>query len=160
MLQFTIKQAADKSDGLFSLVHFEPKQIILTFKGKILNIEEVNKLPINEAALLLQVNKEKYLDLDGDSSFFCRHSCNANTAIKLIGNTAFLISVRAIKPNDELCFDYSLTSSDTPKEWSMACKCGSWNCRKVISGFNTLSNKDKETYIKLGIVPNYISKQQ
>ncbi len=31
-------------------------------------------------------------------------------------------------------------------EWKMKCKCGSENCRKIISTFNALDDKTKKKY--------------
>jgi hypothetical protein len=41
----------------------------------------------------------------------------------------------------------------------MDCKCGSFNCRKVISGYHYLSDDIKNTYKKLGIVPIFIGNE-
>ena len=156
--QFEIRNTKDKGKGLFSFVHFDKNQILFRCDGKLLTEAQVNILPKEQIPLVLQVNANKYLDLNGDNSLFCNHSCNPNTAIKLIGNKAFLIAIMEIKPNDEICFDYSITSTDAQEEWSMICKCGSWNCRKQNSGFQYMPEKDVERYAKLGLIPKYLIK--
>jgi len=158
MTSFEIRNTDTKGKGLFSLIHFAANQVVLTFKGKILDKKTVYELPDEKSALFLQIGDNAYLDLHQDMSLFINHSCNPNTIIKIISKTAFLISTRAILPNEELCFDYSLSSSETPNDWSMACKCAQWNCRKIISGFPALSDIEKEKYLKLNVVPNYIKK--
>lgn len=158
MENFEIRQTELKGQGLYALVHFSANQVILPFKGEILDKKTVDELPLNKAAATLQIALLKYLDLSGLNSFFVNHSCNPNTSVKIISNKAFLIALRDIKPNEELCFDYALTSSDDPKEWEMNCYCGEWNCRKLISGFNIMNEKRKEQYLKMGIVPDYIIK--
>jgi len=158
MTSFEIRKTDTKGKGLFSLIHFAANQVVLSFKGKILDKKTVYELPDEKSELFLQIGDDTYLDLNKDVSLFINHSCNPNTVIKIISKTAFLISTRAILPNEELCFDYSLSSSETPNDWLMTCKCAQWNCRKIISGFTTLSDKEKETYLKLNVVPNYIKK--
>ncbi len=37
-----------------------------------------------------------------------------------------------IKKGEEITFDYSSTEADP--YWKMKCKCGSFNCRKIING--------------------------
>jgi hypothetical protein len=158
MSQLQIKNITDKSKGLVSLVHWDTNQVILKFNGKLLDKKATEEVKSEKIADLLQVGQKYYLDLSGDISFFIRHSCNPNTTVKVIANNAFLISTRQIKPNEELTFDYSITSTDNPEDWNLDCTCGSWNCRKSISGFNTLPLKIKETYLNQDIVPTYIKK--
>lgn len=156
MSQFEIKNLPDKTQGVFSLVHWDSNQVILKCTGKLTNKSDLSDIKPEKIDSLLQVSPDAYLDLSGDLSFFVRHSCNPNTTVKIIAKNAFLISTRAIKPNEELTFDYSTTSTDSIDEWKIDCKCGSWNCRKQISGFNTLPAQTKEQYLKQNIIPNYI----
>jgi len=158
MTSFEIRNTVNKGQGLYSLVHFAANQVLLTFKGKIFDKKTTYELPDTVSELFLQIGSNMYLNLNKDISFFINHSCNPNTQVKIISQTVFLISTRPIAPNEELCFDYSITSTENLEEWSMACKCEQWNCRKSISGFPNLSDKDKEKYLKLNIVPNYIKK--
>lgn len=148
----------DKSNkGLYSLVHFDNNQVILKFNGKLISTEIVSTMSIEKAASVLQVAKNKYLDLSGDISLFIQHSCNPNTSITIMANTAFLVATRHISPDEELRFDYSTTSTDPIESWNMNCNCGEWNCRKVISGFNSLSDNDKKRYAKF--IPSYVKNQ-
>ncbi len=158
MSSFEIRNTKNMGQGLFSLVHFPANQVLLSFKGSILNGKLVDQLPANKAALLLQIGLDNYLDLNGTSEIFIKHNCNANAFVKIFGSAAFLVSTRDILPGGELTFDYSITSNDTLETWSMKCNCLQWNCRGTISGFGLLSDKDKEKYLKLDMVPGYIKK--
>lgn len=153
---FEIRNAGEGGQGLFSLAHFEANQILFTFKGHLLDKREVDIMPLTKISLLLQISDDRYLDLGNRQERFINHSCNANCAIKLFGNAAFLLTLRAIKPSEELTFDYSLTSSDTLDTWQMKCPCKSWNCRGLISGFQYLNDKEKEKYVNLKLVPTYV----
>jgi len=155
MNQTEIRNIPGKGKGLYSLVHFDNNQVILKFKNKIINEIEADQLNKDKQATLLQVGKNKYLDLIGDPSFYVNHSCNPNAIVKIFSNNAFLVSIRRILPNEELCFDYSLTSTDSLEDWSMKCSCGAWNCRKLISGFNLLNDSNKQRYINMNVVPKY-----
>jgi len=151
-----IRQTDKTGKGLYSPVYFNANCIILQFKGKIVDKQTERAMPPEQSALLLQISPEKYLDVNGDISFFTNHNCNPNCTVKLIGNYAFIMTIRPIFPNEELCFDYSITSTDSLDEWQMNCQCGAWNCRKLISGFKYLSAQEKDRYIKLGIVPDFL----
>ena len=92
MTSFEIRNTDTKGKGLFSLIHFAANQVILTFKGKILDKKTVYELPDEKSALFLQIGDNSYLDLHQDMSLFINHSCNPNAMIKIISKTAFLIS--------------------------------------------------------------------
>jgi uncharacterized protein len=158
MPSFEIRNTKSKGKGLYSLMHFAENQVILPFKGKVLDKKTVYELPDAKSEVFLQIGSNAYLNLAGEISLFINHSCNPNTMVKIMSRTAFLIATRPILPNEELCFDYSLTCTEPPEDWVMTCTCNEWNCRKTISGFKHLSDKDKEKYLKLNIVPKYIIK--
>lgn len=158
MTSFEIRNTKTKGKGLYSLVHFADNQVLLPFTGKVLDKKTVYELPDTKSEVLLQIGPVAYLDLANDISLFINHSCNPNTRVKILSQSAFLIATRAILPGEELCFDYSLTSTENINDWSMTCKCNEWNCRKIVSGYPALSDKEKAKYSKLDTVPNYVKK--
>lgn len=80
------------------------------------------------------------------------HSCNPNAGIK---NSRILTAIKNIKKNEEITYDYSTVWFEGFK-----CKCGNTNCRGYISDFLGLSKKDKEKYLKLGVVSEFIKKKK
>jgi hypothetical protein len=64
------------------------------------------------------------------------HSCNGNIGFNEKGD---FISIRDIKKNEELTYDYGLAESNT--QFNMQCNCGCSNCRKIITG-NDWKNLD------------------
>jgi SET domain-containing protein len=79
-----------------------------------------------------------------------------NCIVKIITNRAFLIAIREIEPGDELVFDYSTTSNEEKDTFLMNCNCSQFYCRKEISGYNSLSEEQKQKYDKLGGIPKYL----
>lgn len=57
------------------------------------------------------------------------HCCNGNIGFDKKGN---FIAIKNIKEGEELCYDCALLISDP--SFKLNCKCGSNNCRKVITG--------------------------
>jgi hypothetical protein len=74
----------------------------------------------------------------------------------MIGSDPFLVALRNIEAGEELSYDYSLTSTDTPDSWQMSCGCGHRECRGVISGFGTVPPAVQDAYVKMGAVPSYV----
>jgi SET domain-containing protein len=159
MKDFEIKPTKDRGNGLFAKRDFAAGQIIFQFEGKFVTSTDIatKKIPSEITDSFLQIGPELYLDIKGHHSFFIQHHCVPNVFVKIIVNHAFGIAIHAIKANEELFFDYSLTSTDSPDSWAMPCTCGhKYACRKTISGFQSLPSEKKQIYIGKGMVPKYI----
>lgn len=57
------------------------------------------------------------------------HCCDGNVGFDKQGN---FVAIKNIKEGEELCYDCALLISDP--SFKMDCKCGSKNCRKIITG--------------------------
>ena len=62
------------------------------------------------------------------SMLYSNHSCDANLGVR--GNIVF-VAVRNIRAGEELTHDWCTTDDDN---YSVECKCGSPNCRKLLTG--------------------------
>lgn len=86
-----------------------------------------------------QVEQDVYVcpfDLNKDTFdgvFNVNHSCNPTCGFK---GQVTMVSLRDLKPGDEITFDYAMTDVESPGEdWeAMDCLCGSPDCRKKITG--------------------------
>lgn len=130
--------------------------VICEFKGNILTFNELNSIENSEVAL--QIGPNTYISPSGMITDYIRHSCNPNCLVHAVGNRAFLYSIYVIFPNSEITFDYSTTSSEFADTWEMNCNCGSYNCRKKISGFYSLEEKLQKEYKEKLIAALYIRK--
>jgi len=147
-------QTKNKNIGVITESNIPANTPVFEFKGRL-----YRTLPDNiDVNYILQIGKSLYIGQSGEIDDYVNHSCNPNCYVYSIGNRAFLYTITAIPRNSEITYDYSITSSDSEDEWSMDCKCGSYNCRKKISGYKYLSEDLKNKYIKLGIVPRFLIK--
>ena len=106
---------------------------------------------------ILQIGDDLFLSPSGEIDDKFNHSCHPNCTLHIVGNRAFLYSLHLIKKDTEITFDYSTSSTDTYETWKMNCNCGYIKCRKVISGYQYLSDAIKEEYKRKGMVPLFIS---
>jgi SET domain-containing protein len=153
-----VKETTAKGKGLFTKTSFKKNDIIIEFEGDIIDRADI-PFPYPdtpEVNNLKQISKDKFLSMSGDMDDFINHSCNPNCKFTIRGSRAFLEALYDISKDTELTFDYSITSTDTHADWSMSCSCGSYTCRKIISGYDTLSEEKKTEYLTLGVVPNYV----
>lgn len=72
-----------------------------------------------------------WIAADGDAN----HSCDANILSMFVDGRYCDIAVKDIRKDEEITIDYGLFYSSF--SWSIPCKCGSPNCRKIVgSGIN------------------------
>jgi len=117
--------------GLFANKDIKKDTIIIHYIGKIITkkqTEEDSKFDNGKAIYLFNINN-KY-DLDGDFTYntarLINHSCNPNCQVESKGLKLWISSIRDIKKNEELSYDYGFSFDENYKEFP--CKCGSNNC--------------------------------
>lgn len=106
---------------------------------------------------------EKYHIEAGDFGVYTNHSCEPNAAITAHFNaetlcaTVKLVTVRDVRAGEELTFDYATTETTLTSELlNQRCLCKSSQCRKVMLGFNQLTDIQKDELKKLGFVADYL----
>ena len=140
--------------GLFTTVQIPANSMILEVTGSVWLDREV---PDMNHPALLQVGPNTYIGPSGEGDDYINHHCDPNCWMNIVGNRAFLYSLYVIPLNAELTFDYSITSTESQESWKMNCTCGSYKCRKVISGSQYLDASLIEKYQSKGMLPLYIS---
>ena len=127
------KQKRSKIDyrGLFANKDIKKGTRIIYYVGKIITKEETEDNPKfdNEQAIYLYNLNEKN-DLDGDFAYntarLINHSCEPNCEVAGKGLKLWISSIRDIKKNEELTYDYGFSFDENYKDFP--CKCGSNNC--------------------------------
>lgn len=87
---------------------------------------------------------------------YVNHSCDPNAMVLVSDVGVELRAMRPIRPDEEITFDYSTTSTEPEGEWSMDCLCGTNFCRTRVSGFQTVPDARREELISAGAVPRYV----
>lgn len=151
-----IRTTTSKGQGVFTKVFIPAKTIVFEVKGSVVDRADLSKY--NDTDNFFQVGQDTFLSKSGDLDYYINHGCNPNCGLRITGNRALIISLYDIQPNIELTWDYSTTSTDSQAEWSMNCSCDDYKCRKVVSGFSTLTKEQQLYYINLGVVPKYLIK--
>ena len=134
--------------GLFAGEPLAPRDPILEFTGPELTLTQVRALG-PAAANALQIGIDRYLYLD-EPGRYANHACSPNAAVI---RDRRLVAIRPISAGEEICFDYSTTISDG---WTMACGCGSPECRGLIVAFQLLPEPLRRRYALLGHVQRFI----
>ena len=140
--------------GVFTSIEIPANVPVIEITGDVFTED---KLPDPNHPALIQIGTNVFIGPSGTVDDYINHSCNPNCLLHIVGNRAIIYSMYVIKAGSEITFDYSTSSTDTLDKWQMECKCGSFNCRKIISGLHYLDDSLKEEYKERGMIPTFIS---
>ena len=103
--------------------------------------------------MAIQVGPDQYIDTQ-PPGVFANHSCAPNAGIR---NDRDLVALRDIPKGEEICFDYSTTMDE--KSFTMACRCGTPECRKMVTDFAELPAGTQQYYVTRGLVMGFIARR-
>ena len=94
--------------GLFATRPIKRRVRLAEYKGPRLNLEQALKAEASGNRYLFEVNKRWTIDGKARSNIarYFNHSCNPNTEVSIRQGRVFVYSLRAIKPGEELTYDY------------------------------------------------------
>lgn len=133
---YKIKKSKTHGKGLFADKDMQ--------QGRLIFSVDISKLPRIKPNERLSEEEEFHVDYVGRGQYvvgnhsyvYINHSCDPNVLIKheTIARSKFY-AMRDIKKNEQLTYDYGVNAMDQiDKElWTTKCKCGSKNCRGVLS---------------------------
>ena len=138
------RKSAIHGNGMFAVAQIKKGERLIEYKGRRRTHEDVDAGDSGDAdsghTFLFTLNEDWVIDggLEGNDARWINHSCAPNCEAILDENEddpkqsrVFIESIRAIKPGEELTYDYGITLAErhTPrlkKIW--ACLCGSPKC--------------------------------
>ena len=128
---YKIKKSNIDNKGLYASTDIKIGTKIIEYKGKIISVKETETNPKfdNDKAIYLFNLNNRY-DLDGDFAYntarLINHSCDPNCEVEGKGLKLWISSIKDIKKNEELTYDYGFSFDENYKDFP--CKCGSKNC--------------------------------
>ena len=128
---YKIKKSKIDNRGLYAATNIKKDAKIIEYKGKIITVKEteVNPKFDNDKAIYL-FNLNKRYDLDGDFKYntarLINHSCDPNCEVDGVGLKLWIYSIKDIKKNDELTYDYGFSFDKDYKDFP--CRCGTKKC--------------------------------
>ena len=138
------RRSAIHGNGMFAVEPIRKGERLIEYKGRRRTHEEVDAGDSGDVdsghTFLFTLNEVFVIDanFEGNSARWINHSCDPNCEAVLIEHEddpeksrVFIDAIRAIKPGEELTYDYGITLAErhTPrlkKIW--ACRCGSKDC--------------------------------
>ena len=131
MKLYKIKKSNIDKRGLYASKNIKPGEKVIEYVGKLITKKETEENPkFDNGKAIYLFNLNNRYDLDGDFTYntarLINHSCNPNCEIESKGLKLWISSIRDIKKNEELSYDYGFSFDENYKEFP--CKCGSNNC--------------------------------
>ena len=128
---YKIKKSKIDNRGLYAAANIKKDAKIIEYKGKIITVKEteVNPKFDNDKAIYL-FNLNKRYDLDGDFKYntarLINHSCDPNCEVDGVGLKLWIYSIKDIKKDEELTYDYGFSFDKDYKDFP--CRCGAKKC--------------------------------
>jgi len=128
---YKVKKSNIDKRGLYALKNIKPGEKVIEYVGKLITKKETKENPkFDNSKAIYLFNLNNRYDLDGDFTYntarLINHSCNPNCEVESKGLKLWISSIRDIKKNEELSYDYGFGFDENYKEFP--CKCGSNNC--------------------------------
>jgi SET domain-containing protein len=116
--------------GVYAGERIPPNRKVIEYTGLRLNRKEAAAIDGGEYTYLFAV--DNYWTLDGarggSGAEIINHSCEPNLVSRVMKGHVLYMSLRAIRPGEELTIDYNF--SDDPEK--TLCQCGAKSCRGTI----------------------------
>ncbi len=130
---------------------------LIRFSGPIYHKSEIFVHRTGEDDRFFQVGPDEYMGPSGDIDDIVNHSCRPNAGLRFAEKEIFLVALRPIQTGEEICWDYSTTSSSST--FYMKCLCAVPECRGIIGDFEFLEPELQDQYRQLELVPPYLQTQ-
>jgi SET domain-containing protein len=94
--------------GLFATAPVEKRTLIVEYKGRKLTTEQADKVEARGNRYLYELNSRWTIDGTTRRNLgrYANHSCRPNAEAHQVGHRMFLRATKAIKPGDEITWNY------------------------------------------------------
>ena len=94
--------------GLFATAPIRKRTLIVEYKGRKLTTKQADKVEARGGRYLYEINSRWTIDgaTRRNLGRYANHSCRPNAESHRIGHRVFLRAIKAIKPGDEITYDY------------------------------------------------------
>ena len=142
---YIVRNSAIHGRGVFAATHIDDEQTIIEYRGERTTWDEANTRPASDPdnpyhTFLFGLDDGRVIDADvrGNAARWINHSCKPNCeTYEDEDGRVFIAARRAIKPGEELTYDYQLTYDGRmgkKMRAAYACRCGAKKCRGTMLG--------------------------
>jgi hypothetical protein len=129
-----VRESKIHGRGLFAATAIAKNEIVAVKGGHIVERKTLREeVTPRLGPVEIQIDKDLFIAPVTDeerelSLLYSNHSCDPNLGVR--GEITF-VAMREIRAGEELTHDWAMTDDD---DYSADCKCGTANCRKILTG--------------------------
>jgi uncharacterized protein len=129
-----VRESEIHGRGLFATTDIAKDEIVAVKGGRIVGRKTLReKITPRLGPVEIQIDDDLFIAPVTDeerelSMLYSNHSCAANLGMR---GEITLVAMRDIRAGEELTHDWAMTDDD---DYSVECKCGAPNCRKIVTG--------------------------
>lgn len=129
-----VRESEIHGRGLFATTDIARDEVVAVKGGYIVNRETLRReITPRLGPVEIQIDEDLFItpaspEERESSMLYSNHSCDANLGMR--GEITF-VAMRDIRAGEELTHDWAMTDDD---DYSIECKCGSTNCRTIVTG--------------------------
>ena len=129
-----IRESKIHGRGLFAIAEIAKDEIVAVKGGHVVDRKTLReKITPRLGPVEIQIDDDLFIAPVTDeerelSMLYSNHSCDPNLGMR--GEITF-VAMRNIRAGQELTHDWAMTDDD---DYSVKCKCGAPNCRKIVTG--------------------------
>ena len=127
--------------GLYSRRAFKGGELVFAMEGEMRHYISRTVEDAFRFENWLVIGKDLFLD-PAAPYVYANHSCEPNLGIR---DALDFVALRDIAPNEQLTYDYSLTTDELP--WMMTCNCGLPYCRGSVRSIQYLPEDIYRRYL-------------
>lgn len=134
-----VRRSGVHGKGVFALQPLVKGEVVIEYKGEVIDWPEALRRHPHDPSdpnhtFYFHIDEHNVIDakVGGNAARWINHACDPNCEADEVDGRIFIKARRAIKPGEELFYDYGLIIDDkyTPKlKKEFACHCGSKKCR-------------------------------
>lgn len=128
-----VRESPIHGRGLFAVARIARGEVVAIKGGHIVTREQLREITPRLGPVEIQIGDDFFIapvtaDERELSMLYSNHSCDANLGLR--GEITF-VALRHVEAGEELTHDWCTTDDD---DYSLECKCGAANCRKILTG--------------------------
>ena len=137
-----VRRSGVHGKGVFALAPLARGEVIIEYKGEVITWQEALRRHPHDPkdpdhTFYFHVDEEHVIDakFGGNNARWINHACQPNCEADEVDNRIFIKALRAIKPGEELFYDYGLVLDErqTAKvKRQYACWCEAPSCRGTL----------------------------
>lgn len=134
-----VRRSGVHGKGVFALRPLKKGEVVIEYKGEVIDWQEALRRHPHDPkdpdhTFYFHVDEKNVIDAKhgGNAARWINHACAPNCEADEVDGRIFIKALRAIKPGEELFYDYGLIIDEkyTPKlKKQFACHCGAKACR-------------------------------